>query len=177
MARMIKTDDGWVNLDHIVTVEAGGGELLFKDAQQCVLAVASDQSLDPDEVLAPVIPATPALAAFAVAVRTSDDNGRPTEEDMLVDRVWVVGWRLRGGHYPDPIVAPTPFSSSTAIFVAMPDGRVWDTTCEDLCISFEEAEACLLQSAQQQWDRARANAEADNGERADTIDAMAEEMA
>ena len=34
----------------------------------------------------------------------------------------------------------TPFSSSTAIFVAMPDGRVWDTTCEDLCISLEEAQ-------------------------------------
>ncbi len=57
MARMIKTDDGWVNLDHIVTVEAGGGKLLFKDAQQCVLAVVSDQFLDPDEVLALIDPA------------------------------------------------------------------------------------------------------------------------
>src|SRR5690348_7063889 len=177
MARMVRTDAGWVNLDHIVTVEARGSKLLFKDAQQCVLAVLSDQSLDANDVLAPVIPATPAIEACAVTIRTGDDNSRPTEEDLLVDHVWVVGWRLSGGRYPEPIVAPTPFSTGTTIFVTMPDGRVWDSSCEDLCISLEEAKACLLRSAQQQWDSEYSKTGAEDNREQPSTETLTEEMA
>ena len=127
-------------------------------------------------MLAPIIPATPAIEACAVTIRTGDDNSRPTEEDLLIDHVWVVGWRLSGGRYPEPIIAPTPFSTGTTIFVTMPDGRVWDSSCEDLCISLEEAKAYLLQSAQQQWDSEHSKLDVgDSGEQPGT-ETLIEEM-
>jgi hypothetical protein len=152
MSRMVETDDGWVNLDHVKTVrrDVSGTRLLFMDDPEHILGCLTIRDQRADELLAQVIPA--AAGSTAYAIQPGLDG------ELFVDHILLVGWRLISSEYGswvEPIVAPSQMDSSTTILIAMPDGRVWDPKNEDICETLEEAKARLLQEAQKKRDEIR----------------------
>jgi hypothetical protein len=158
MSHFVETDDGWVNLDHVLKVERAkvGERLLFLDRAGEIVAKLDSRGIDANELLAPVMPAAPGTAAVCIWVAT--DEGRPEEKDVIVTERAVIGWRFGYHEYPTPVLCE-PWTPGEHVLLRQPDDSL---VIADDCTfaSVEDAKAGLLAHAQRRWDEQRVDAKA-----------------
>jgi hypothetical protein len=166
MTQWIETDDGYVNLDHVVRVKRRQGG---KSGTQAILELVNDTvetialwGDDLDMVLtADVIPAAPGQEAWLVHLPNSSTE-RPTDVYML--RQPIIGWRLPrklygyGNAVPVPILPGYGNVSSDTEMVAIitASGELFDTMTGQTFDGIAELKAYLLNDAWKLWDREHA---------------------
>lgn len=119
----VSTDGGYVNLDHVAEVQytADGRSLLFKSADGRALGKMRDAgAIDLEELTAAIVAAAKGATAVSILVCHTDD--RPTEDDLFVERVPVVAWRLAFGGAIPVLIEPSVSTETT--FIETPDGRL-----------------------------------------------------
>jgi hypothetical protein len=164
MARFVSVDKGcYVNLDHVAVVREHklppmpyrgappGRGLSFETADGKVLGRMSFAwGVDVAEMTAPVVPAA---GTEAVLIDRCHTGKRPTEADLVVDQVPVIGWRiLSDGAVP-------LFAESTAegamVLLPQPDGAFLDADCARYA-TLDDAKADRLRILQEVWDQRHA---------------------
>lgn len=152
MAWFVDTDEGRVNLDHVVRtgeIRRDGRCTLF-DAEGISLGLA----LADDITLGVIIPA--AAGFFATVVTVVDSDMRPTLEDLYVNRISIVAWHvspwLHETYRTRPIIAGEA-TSNQSVLIERPDD--WLDDFEEEC-SYKNIQAArdkILERYQKEWDR------------------------
>jgi hypothetical protein len=138
MARFIRVDEGWINLDHVGQI-IGREAPKFYTADRKYLGTrgAAGDFGDVELEIGDVVPARP--GDVAVVMRT-------TAEDVAVKRVPIVAWRVMDSDAV-PVLVDAPWRNDF-VFVEQPDGKLiarsfliaprWDAT-----LTLEEAKALV----------------------------------
>jgi hypothetical protein len=151
MAEFIDTESGYVNLDHVATVERSraGKSSLLRDRKGRSLGVARGEVSQSYTLIA----AAPGM--FATAIDLGNDHSvRPVADDVFVERYPIVAWRIRGGEdlsFAFPVLAGVHGDNET-VLLELPDGR-FDLRMSGTYDGIEVAKAEILAVAQNNWDR------------------------
>lgn len=103
------------------------------------------------EVLAPAVAAAPGLIAYTV--RIAARHTRPTQEDAIVRRNVIVGWRILVDAPPKPVLLIHE-NDDTRVFFPLPDGQMLECNEADAdpYANLAEAIAEQVEYAQFSWD-------------------------
>jgi hypothetical protein len=126
----------------------------FYDAQKRLLGhIEHADGIDLEEITAPVVPAAPGVVAAVLHTMTSDDNLGGCPEEIYVELLPIVAWRLLPERAVPVLLDET--SPTSIILLMMPDGR-WLEPGDSSYATLDEAETALLKRAQADWHRKRA---------------------
>lgn len=152
--RFVETRTGFVNLDLTARIDV---ELVGKEkGRVCSFFSATGELLgkdgyfDPFTVAGLIIPA--AAGAFALVIGVDDFTAkRPTAEDVYVQRVPIIGWKIEGED-PSPILLESPCSGDRILHPCSIDGS--KLIERDFCVwdDIGSAKAGILLEVQTAWD-------------------------
>src|SRR5689334_6273359 len=112
MARFIRTDRGWLNLDHVARIgQAPGGRDPTQNATYNFYGPAGDQlgSVHGGQVDWAELTHTIVLAshdAYGYQIYWDTDDGPLTREQLSVERIPIIAWRVGDAH--DDVYGPSP---------------------------------------------------------------------
>jgi hypothetical protein len=157
MPIFIDIDHGSINLDHVARVTCNQVPLrdttrfcFYGTAGAALGSLTTVADVDLVEITAPVVPAAAGTVAVLITVIPESRGTRPTPDDVWVERVPIVAWRLCHGG-ARPVLIEQSCSNESAL-IEMPDGRLLsagDCTYGDL----NGAKAAILADCQREWDR------------------------
>lgn len=171
MPKMIRfRSGGMVNLDHVARVNlvtkkrdrksgaAWDTETTFHSPDGEIIATSSmDESEEIEAACAHYVAASPGAEIIAIDFYRNDE-GRPTRQDVNVERWPIVAWRMMPGIGSDqPQASPVTVESWGAMewLIPLPDGRICspgDCTYTNLDRAIEDR----LERAQRDWDNKQA---------------------
>ncbi len=153
----------WVNLDHVTAIKQVRRKVNDQWLDETefwagddLLGKSTDADLDPDALLAPVVPAAPGAEAVEIDV-SDDDAGRPTEADVHVYRYHIVAWRVTSD-FVSPVL-PGSLSDTDNLLIALPDGALY-APFDCIYSNLDAAKDGRLQAAQERWEKKHAQPEA-----------------
>jgi hypothetical protein len=151
MAHFIETDEGLINLDHVIRIthnSKGESVLHTVDGKSTI----GCELLSKDEDLrGTIIPAAPGTEAVVLAIWAS--VGRPTETSSIHVRAEpIIAWREANG-YATPVFLQSLLAAEYA-FLAVRDGVRELAYDGGTFATLEDARADVLSQAQRRWDDA-----------------------
>jgi len=156
MTRFIETDSGWVNLGHVATVgkrqrTARREELVFRNIDGRELdTLGWPNALNVEQLTAPVIPAAVGAVAVVIGIYPEGFDDRPTDGDVMAERVPIVGWRITADG-AEPVLI-NPASASETVLIEAPDGQI-HSFGEGTYANLDEAKRNILRRTQDRWEQ------------------------
>jgi hypothetical protein len=166
VSRFVKTDRGFVNLDHVAVIRrlrlqesAGQREVIcrFIGAREELLGETKSGGYgDLDGVLGELVPAAAGSYAYLVTVASADENERPS--DVWCQRSPIIAWHIEiffGSKLVEPVFAMQP-AKDEIVILPCGDGRMMIPDGFAVYDDLEAAKTSLLEDAQASWDSRQA---------------------
>ncbi len=155
MPIFIRTDTACVNLAHVTCVLSrrsnrtkGVLRYEFIGPEGYTLGTLEADHFDIEALTAPILPAAPGALAYVVSI--DDDSGaRPTEADLFIRLLHVIGWRVFQ-HWIEPILVETTCDGEH-VLVVCEDGTLVEPEIQRHA-NLETAKAEILRQAQEAFD-------------------------